>query len=143
MEYWKDRMFVKPLALTSTQTCSPQLAVAWFAEKVKALDAFPSSPPVLSSSPVVSQLTATVPLLKLGTTISPCASITSMAIGVSENATAEVAVLPPTSSKQISKIVVLSASEIPVVLESSQPILAIPGVAKLKLAADKSPIPKD
>ncbi len=69
--------------------------------------------------------------------------MTSIAIGFPENCTSAVAVLPPISSKQISKIRLLSAKEIPVVLESSQPILAMPGVAKLKFAFDKSLIPKD
>ncbi len=51
MEYWKDKMSAKPLAVTSTHTCSPQFAIAELTLKASVSEtaASPSESPVLSS----------------------------------------------------------------------------------------------
>ena len=146
--YWKDKISSKPVTLTSTQACSPQLTLVLEAAKLKALPVVPPvlPPPVLSPAsppPVVgfSQVTATNPFCKFGRRMVPFTSTTSTDNGVSENCTNALPLASVGGVKQISYNTELSAKVRPCKEVSSQPTLNWPAVFKLKLFAFKSPIP--
>ena len=141
IEYWKANTSVKPLAVTSTHVCSPQMTVVEEALIFNAVAGTLLS--VLLSSISVPQEIVMVPFCKLGIKALPSKSVTSIAKGTLLIVTGLTPLALAGTSKHIWYNTKLSCKLSPNREESSQATLNCPGMAKLKLESSKSVSPKE
>ena len=139
-ECWKATKLLKPVVLTSTHTCSPQLPVAFetlILNGVVLVEGVGGSSVSVASS-ITPQVMVAVPFCNVGIIGFPAKSIISMGTGELENWIGRVPLVVVDTSKQTWYKTWSASSVTPCKEVSSQPTLNTPDVVALKLAVFKS-----
>ena len=139
-ECWKEKTSEKPVALTSTQLCSPQIPVTLLTDKPKLTGAVGGGGGAGLSGPLT-QFTVIDPFWKFGLNSLPALFTISIVTGAFTNWTR---LVPDTLfgvSKHNWNNTLLSGRLTPPKVVSSHPTRTAPGVVLLKLLGTKSSIP--